>query len=472
MTQGFLSHFEKNRPTTSGEAKEITPAYADTALRNAIKEMESATEPGRNQTLNAICYGIAPLIRCGALDEDYVRDAMADAARAAGLEEFEIPGTVNSGIETGLLKNPKQYVLKGSPGVEEKAAQASTPAVGIAGPLDNPFGECPPMDAFEWMFKTDDTVVELWGKGDDILWADGEALMIAGGMGLGKSTLAGQLIRAQLGLRSEVLGLPVTPTDRPILLLGMDRPAQLRRSLRRQFSEAEQEIAAGRLLIRPGPPIMDMALDPTLLTRMAEAVGAGTVYVDSLKDAVVGLSGDEAAAMYNRGRQALLASGVNIVETHHCRKPSAESSGGIASVYGSTWLTSGAGSVIILSGEPGDLEIKFRHAKTPVNEVGPWKIHLNPDGGDFTVRKIDLLVSVKNAGAAGLTAEDAAKDIYESNRPTVSEKKKAERQLDRLVSKGLLTKIEGTRGAVWFLAENRGEAPRLHVVKDEGMFGE
>ena len=340
----------------------------------------------------------------------------------------------------------------------------SSPSEGVVRPSTvNPagnvdlWGNYPPVDAVEWMFKSDDTVVELWGQGDDIAWAEGEALMLVGQPGLGKSTLAGQLVRGQLGLQPTVLDLPVAPIDKPILYLAMDRPRQLRRSMRRQFSEDESDLIAGRLLIRPGPPVMDLAIDPTLLVKMAEAVGAGVVYVDSLKDAVVGLSGDETAAMYNRARQGLLAAGINICELHHVRKPSAEAAGGIASVYGSTWLASGAGSVIILSGEPGDLVVKFRHVKTPANEVGPWHLHLDPDRGGFTVQRCDLLASVRKAGPGGLTAEDAARDLYECRRPTTGEKKKAERQLNNLVGKGLLIKMESANGPVWFLQESRIE---------------
>ncbi len=334
--------------------------------------------------------------------------------------------------------------------------------------MDNPFGDFPPIDGANWMFDADDTVVELWGQGDEILWAEGEALLLAGGQGLGKSTLAGQLVRAQLGLQTTVLDLPVMPVGKPILYLAMDRPRQLRRSMRRQFNEEERAAISGRLLIRPGPPIMDMAIDPTLLARMAEAVGAGVVYVDSLKDAAVGLSTDEVGAMYNRARQGVLALGINLCELHHVKKsPSTEtSSGGVADVYGSTWLTSGAGSIITLSGEPGDLEVRFRHVKSPANEVGPWKIHLDPDKGAFSVRHIDLLVSVKNAGAEGLSAEDAARDIYECRRPTTSEKKKAERRLDGLVAKGLLQKVEGRGGPAWFLIEKRFGEPVQQVSGD------
>lgn len=430
-------------------------------MRNEVKNVAEAVST-RNDILNTAAWALKKYINAGVLDEYTVRCELTDAALIASangdhpLTDHEIDATITSGFKRADVAT-----------MPDRPAPAPKHAAPVSSPSETPekpsesapkdhkdvWGDVPPVDGAEWMFKTDDRVIELWGSGDDILWAEGEALMIAGGMGLGKSTLAGMLVRAQLGLEPEVLGMPVATIDRPILYLAMDRPRQIRRSMKRQFSESERAMIAGKLLIRPGPPINDMAIDPTLLARMAEASGAGVVYVDSLKDAAVGLSTDETGALYNRARQSLLAMGVNICELHHLRKPSPEAQGGIASVYGSTWLASGAGSVIILSGEPGDLVVKFRHAKTPANEVGPWRIDLNPEEGAFTVRKIDLTVSVKNAGAAGLDAEDAAKALYETRRPTDGEKKKAERQLDRLVSQGLLIRIDSFRGPAWFLPD-------------------
>lgn len=461
MTNEFLQLLAPTRPPPpTGPRVPPTDAYAAAALKDQLDKVRFAQEGCRNDTLFIAAGTLAKLVNTGTLDEHTVRDSLTDAAYHCGLDSISASKTIESGFRSSagevitILERTETPSRVSSIQTSEKVAENPT-----SGSAMSPFGDFPPVDAFEWMFKADDRVVELWGEGDDLLWPEGEALLIAGSQGLGKSTLAGQLVRAQLGLQSEVLGLPVAQVTQPILYLAMDRPRQIRRSMRRQFSEDEREAIAGKLLIRPGPPIMDMAVDPTLLVRMAEAVNAGVVYVDSLKDAVVGLSGDEAGAMYNRGRQGLLAAGVNVCELHHLRKPSAEAGGGISSVYGSTWLTSGAGSVIILSGEPGDLEVKFRHVKTPSNEVGPWKIHLDPDRGSFSVRKIDLLISVKNAGANGLTAEDAAKDIYECNRPTMSEKKKAERQLDRLVQKNLLTRIDGLHGPIWFLVERTLQEP-------------
>lgn len=459
MADGFLSRIGSDKPEPRKPTGPVVPpsdAYAAAALKGEVDKIESAPEGQRNHTLYSGACALFELVNAGALESQTVWASMTDAGRTAGLEELEIERTIRSAESKtdGVARMVPERPEKPSP-VSSIGKNVEVPEKSVCQVDTDVWGTYPPIDAAKWIWEADNSAVELWGRGDDIAWASGEALTICGSQGIGKSTLAGQLVRAQLGLQDTVLDLPVIPIDKPILFLGMDRPAQLKRSLRRQFSEDERDAIAGRLLIRPGPPVTDMALDPTLLLRMAEAAGAGVVYVDSLKDAVVGLSGDEPAANYNRARQRLLAAGIELCELHHVRKPSADQAGGISSVYGSTWLTSGAGSVILLTGEPGDLVVRFRHAKTPANELGPWHLHLDPEKGSFAVQRCDLLASVRRAGADGLTAEAAAKDLYECGRPTSSEKKKAERQLRHLESKGLLHSIDGNHGPVWFLAENR-----------------
>lgn len=54
----------------------------------------------------------------------------------------------------------------------------------------------------------------VWGAGGDILWAAGQSLIIAGPDGVGKTTVAANLIQARLGLAKSVLDLPVRPGDR------------------------------------------------------------------------------------------------------------------------------------------------------------------------------------------------------------------------------------------------------------------
>lgn len=455
MTSSFLELLDPKRPSQqSSGPKAVTQAYADTALRNAVAEMRNAPDGQRNATLNIKAFAMRPFVTAAILDEQYVVDSLTDAARAAGLGDFEIERTIRSGFTGSDAENRPRYVLEATPTMPGGDTQEAPPLV-----RNDVWGDLPPVDGASWMFDYDDKTIALWGDGDDILWAEGEALMIAGGMGLGKTTMAGRLIRGMLGLDTTVLNLPIASVDKPILYLAMDRPRQIRRSFRRQFGLKDQDKIKGRLIIRPGPPIADLAVQPQLLYRMAEAAGAGTVFVDSLKDAVVGLSEDATAAAYNRARQTALAKGVQICELHHTRKTTKESTGGIGEVFGSTWLTAGAGSVIMLSGEPGDPIIRFRHVKVPADEVGPWRLHHDPDAGYLEVVEIDMLAVVANAGPDGATARFAAQEWYETSSPNDSQCKKAQRKLDKLVKRGLLTRVDGHRGGArgstpicWFIA--------------------
>ena len=95
----------------------------------------------------------------------------------------------------------------------------------------------------------------VWGLGEEILWAKGQALILAGPDGVGKTTVAGNLIEARLGLGpGSVLGLPVPPGEQNVLVLLMDRPQQAMASLARFFTEADRGTLDARLRIWRGPP--------------------------------------------------------------------------------------------------------------------------------------------------------------------------------------------------------------------------
>jgi hypothetical protein len=93
----------------------------------------------------------------------------------------------------------------------------------------------------------------------------------------------------------------------------------------------------------------------------------------------------------------------------------------IDGVYGSTWITSGAGSVVLLNGKPGDAIVSFHHIKQPACEVGPFKIiHDHDTGRSKTWHSVDLVLLAKQPG--GLTAVAAAMAIFETDKPTANEK--------------------------------------------------
>jgi hypothetical protein len=241
-----------------------------------------------------------------------------------------------------------------------------------------------------------------------------------------------------------VLGLPVAQVPGKILYLAMDRPAQIARSLHRQFFDCHRDVLRDRLVIWKGPPPADIAANPSLLAELAERAGAAVVYLDSLKDAAVGLSDDVVGAEYNRARQLLLSRGVELVELHHCVK---KSNGSVADVYGSVWLSSGTGSIIMLTGQPGDPIVGFRHIRQPALEVGPLMLSHDESSGTMSILSVtDPLELAKAAGDDGITAKALAVGMFDNVKPTKSEIEKARRQLDRLAADGTLKPIPGTTG--------------------------
>ena len=292
----------------------------------------------------------------------------------------------------------------------------------------------------------------VWGAGDDVLWPDGESLMIASLQGLGKSTLGQQLALGRAGIPefATLLGFPVRPGARRVLYLAMDRPRQIQRSLRRMVGEAHRAELDARLIVWPGPPPADLARNPRLLANMCEAAGADTCIVDSLKDAAMKLTDDETGAGWNWARQHAIRAGVELAELHHNRKALAGTKAErptIDEVYGSTWLTSGCGSVVLLSGAPGDPVVGLHHVKQPAAEVGPLKVIHDHDAGRSTVWHAADLVEVARI-RGGLSAVDAAAVLFETEKPSAAEKEKARRKLAALASQGLLVVLDpGDQGA-------------------------
>lgn len=289
----------------------------------------------------------------------------------------------------------------------------------------------------------------LWGRGNEVLWAKGEPLLIGGPPGVGKTTLAGQIIGGLIGIRSDVLGLPVASARR-VLLLAMDRPRQVRRALRRLFGEQHRQALAAHLIVRPGPLAAELGKRPEILVELARHYSADVVIVDSLKDAAVKLTDDEVGGNVNRAVQMCVARDVDVLVLHHQRKGQGGSKPtSLEDVYGSTWITAGAGSVILLWGEAGSELVELTHLKQPADPVGPWTIEHDHHAGTSTVtRGFDALAFLRHRGPLGATVSDAAQAEHGTPQATGSAKwKRTERRLRALVRDDL-ARVEGrTKGA-------------------------
>lgn len=298
----------------------------------------------------------------------------------------------------------------------------------------------------DWILDAPAGIPSVWGDDEEVLWAEGESLIIAAPPGVGKTTIAIQLVWGRLGLLDELLGYPITPSDDKVLYLAMDRPRQIQRAMGRLARPNQRDTLNAQLAVRPGPPPSDLAKHPEILAYIANATGARTVIIDSLKDAAIGLADDEVGSGLNRAIQTALAEGIEVGALHHQRKgQNGTKPKSLEDVYGSTWIASGAGSVVLLWGQPGDSVVELAHLKQPGAAVGPLKIeHDHPAGTTKVTHGFDVLDYLR-ARPHGVTSRQAAHDQHGRD-PNANQITAMRNKLNRLVAKGLAVKEDGEIG--------------------------
>ena len=147
---------------------------------------------------------------------------------------------------------------------------------------------------------------------------------------------------------------------------------------------------------------------------------------------------------------------MQLCEQHHTikRGPKGGAPLNVEDIYGSAWITNGTGSIILLTGKPGDPIVGFLHLRAPSDTVGPFKLIHDQHAGTLDIHhRTDLLALVGANGFNGLGAKAAAV-IFETAKPTSSEIEKARRRLNKLVDEGQLQRVDGTKGGAptaWFL---------------------
>jgi hypothetical protein len=426
------------------------PNYVTAALEGETTAVRQAPKGTRNPQLNTSALKLGRLVGAGLLEEDVAVLELRGAALAAGLTPLETDRTIRSGMRAGIAdpRDPGEAQNTGA-GLEAPRAlpELGAPASSGAPPAPDASGYV--IDAAQYLLDLPDKPEPVWGVGDTVLWSDGEALMLAGGPGLGKTTLAGQLARGRLGLQRTVLDMPVLEGDR-LVYLAMDRPRQIARRLSQQFTTAELEHlrGSGRFRIMPSPPPHDMARNPDLLLQLCD--GADTVVVDSLKDAAIGLTDDEVGAGWNRARQLAVAAGVQVLELHHLVKRGANGKDPdtLADVYGSAWLTAGAGSVVVLLGDAGSPIVKAKHLKPVAEPFGPAElVHDHASGVTTVHHRVNLLELL--AITRVQTPRTAACQLFDTDKPSRSDLERARRQLEKLVADGRAVK-RATDGGITY----------------------
>lgn len=308
-----------------------------------------------------------------------------------------------------------------------------------------------------FIYDAPERVPAVWGRDDDVLWSEGEPLMITGPTGVGKTTLGGQLIAGRMALLDEVLGYPVIAGERT-LYLAMDRPPQISRALARQLRRHPRDQLDKRMTVWRGPPPQDIGRHPEILARLARQADADTIVIDSLKDAALKLSDEETGQGVNRAMQLCCAYGIQVLVYHHQTKRG-DGKGGkpntIADVYGSMHLTAGCGSVILLWGAAGDPVIELSHLKPPAASVGPMKLLHDFTTGEMSVYHDFDLLALLLTGPQSARAVAAA--WFSESKPDKSQIEKARRRLDKMVADGLAVKVsDQENGGFLYGAARRG----------------
>ncbi len=310
------------------------------------------------------------------------------------------------------------------------------------------------VDAADWLHAQPEGCPAVWGKGDAVLWAEGEPLMIYGPDGVGKTSLAQQVVLHICGIRQDVLlDLPIVRAERPVLYLACDRPRQARRSLYRMIPREKHEDLRDRLLVWEGPLPFVIPAQTKALLDFCQLHDAGYLVIDSLKDVAVELTNPEVALKVNQAFQWLNASGIELLVLHHPRKDPAGAPAkakALADVYGDRNFVSGMGSVISLHGKGGDPIVELEHLKQPAGEVGPFKILHDHDLGVSTLFEHSTLIDILTDAERPLVVSEIACRFFGVVEAERNQMEKVRREMRKLVAERQVQEMQGEGGSLAF----------------------
>jgi replicative DNA helicase len=299
------------------------------------------------------------------------------------------------------------------------------------------------VDGAAFILDAPEKVPAIWGQDDEVLWPKGEPFLLVGPDGVGKGTIIQQVALGLAGFPRalQFLGQPVNMSPGGVLYVAADRPNQIARSFRRMVEEDDRPMLSAGLSIWRGPLPFDLGSEPDALVPWLAEREERTVIFDSLGAMVRDPASDEAGSGVFRALMHATSEGYEVCALYHPRKPeqgAMKRVQTVADVYGSRWITAGAGSVLYLDGQPGDLIVKARHLKQPAGEVGPLTLRHDHEAGKTELFETPDLIEL---AAVGITVKDAAASLFDAAEPDPNEIERARRRLDKLADRGDLERI-------------------------------
>lgn len=103
------SMFRRSEGASAPDADERRKRYAERAAADELRNVATAGDGTRNDTLNAVAYRLGRFVADGALDGHQVQAELLAAATSAGLGAREAEKTIGSGLGKGMLAGAPNY---------------------------------------------------------------------------------------------------------------------------------------------------------------------------------------------------------------------------------------------------------------------------------------------------------------------------------------------------------------------------
>jgi KaiC/GvpD/RAD55 family RecA-like ATPase len=297
--------------------------YATAALNAELANIAAATDGSRNDTLNRAAFNMAQLIAGGQIPADTVQDALVSAARAIGLGEREIAGTIRSGFAKG--QNRARTATPATPTVPPLTV------LGVAGPqaVEGPVDTTPRL--IDWAVLWADEGRQEWLL--EPLLPAGRLVSIYSAPGVGKSLLALQ-IAAAISHGTDILG---THTHQvPVLYLDYENVDLDVRDRLQDMELTPNDLQNLHYWSFPDLPPLDTPMGGMMLLTAAQEVKAGLVVIDTLSRCVQGEE-NEASTMLNLYRCTLMplkAAGITVLRLDHTGKDESKGQRGTSAKSG------------------------------------------------------------------------------------------------------------------------------------------
>lgn len=144
--------------------------------------------------------------------------------------------------------------------------------------------------------------------------------------------------------------------------------------------------------------------------------------------------------------QHVVAARIELCGLHHSRKATDGNRrpDKLDDVYGSRWITAGAGSVVHLYGEAGDRVVQLHHLKHPSGVVGPLRVfHDHRTGRSWIAGTVTVDDVLRDASSDGVTVKSVAARLFDRVDPDRAMVEKARRRLNVEVRAGRADKVPG-----------------------------